>query len=86
MPMNPEAEGDVRNLRQAIAEARASLGHAAEKLRAVLGDEAIMPETPVEAEAAMESAVGATDVRLQGAFANSRSRHRLCHASLQPLA
>jgi hypothetical protein len=64
-PMNPEAEDDVRKLRQAITEARALLGDAAEKLRAVLGDEAIMPETPVEAEAAMESAVEAIGAALR---------------------
>ena len=57
--MNPEAEADVRKLRQAIAEARALLGDAAGKLHAVLGDEAFMVETPVEVEAAMESAIEA---------------------------
>ena len=63
--MNPEAEADVRKLRQAIAEARALLGGAAEKLRAVLRDEAIMPETPQEAEAAMESVVEAIGAALR---------------------
>ena len=58
----PEAEADVRQLRQAIAEARALLGDAAEKLSAVLADEAIMPETPVEAQAVMESAAEAIGV------------------------
>ena len=57
--MNPEAEADVRKLRQATAEARAMLGDAAEKLRAVLADEGIMPETPLEAQTVMESAVEA---------------------------
>ena len=63
--MNPVAEADVRKLRQAIAEARASLGDAAEKLRAVLADEAIMPETPLEAQAVMESAAEAIGVALR---------------------
>ena len=63
--MNPVAEADVRKLRQAIAEAGAPLGDAAEKLRAVLGDETIMPETPVEVEAAMDSAVEAIDAALR---------------------
>jgi hypothetical protein len=62
---NPEAEADVRKLRQAIAEARASLGDAAEKLSAVLADEAIMPETPLEAQAVMESAAEAIGVALR---------------------
>jgi hypothetical protein len=63
--MNPEAEDEVRKLRQAIAEAKASLGDAVEKLRAILGDEAIMAETPVEADAVMESAVEAIGVALR---------------------
>ena len=63
--MNPDAEEDVRKLRQAIAEARASLGDAAEKLRAVLGDEGIMPETPLEAEAVMDTAVEAIEAALR---------------------
>lgn len=37
--MNPEAEDDVRKLRQAITEARALLGDAAEKLSTALADE-----------------------------------------------
>jgi hypothetical protein len=63
--MNPEAEADVRKLRQAIAEARALLGDAAEKLRAGLEDETIMPETPLEAQDAMESAVEAIGAALR---------------------
>ena len=55
--MNPVAEADVRKLRQAIAEAKDLLGDAAEKLRAVLGDEFFMAETPLEVQAVMESAV-----------------------------
>jgi predicted transcriptional regulator len=50
---NPEVEADVRKLRQAITEARGLLRDAAEKLRAALGYETIMPETPLEAEAVM---------------------------------
>jgi len=63
--MNPEAEADVRKLRQAITEARGLLSDAAENLRAVLGDEAIMPETPVEAQTVMESAAEAIGVALR---------------------
>jgi hypothetical protein len=63
--MSPEAETDVRKLRQAIAEARTSLGDAAEKLRAVLGNEGIMPEPPGQAEAAMECAVEAIEAALR---------------------
>ena len=74
--MNPEAEADVRKLRQAITEARGLLSDAAEKLRAVLGDETIMPETPLEAQAVMESAVeaiGAALRRLDSAASAKRS-------------
>ena len=63
--MNPEAEADVHKLCQAIAEAGALLGDAAEKLRAVLADETIMPETPLEAQAVMESAAEAIGVALR---------------------
>jgi hypothetical protein len=63
--LNPEAEADVRKFRQAIAEARALLGEAAEQLRAVLADEGIMPETPLEAQAVMESAVEAIGAALR---------------------
>jgi hypothetical protein len=63
--MNPAAEADFRKLRQAIAEARALLGEAAEQLRAVLADEGIMPETPLEAQAVMESAIEAIDAALR---------------------
>jgi hypothetical protein len=63
--MNPAAEADVRKLGQAITEARAPLGAAAEMLRAVLRDEAIMTEFPIEAEVAMESAVEAISAALR---------------------
>jgi DNA-binding MarR family transcriptional regulator len=74
--MNPEAEADVRKLRQAIAEARAPLGDAAEKLRAVLRDEAIMTEFPIEAEVAMGSTVEVIEAalrRLDSAVAAKKS-------------
>jgi hypothetical protein len=74
--MNPEAEADVRKLRQAIAEARALLGDSAEQLRTVLGDEFFMPETPLEVQAVMESAVeaiGAALRRLDSAVPIKRS-------------
>jgi hypothetical protein len=63
--MNPEAEADVRKLRQAIAEARVLLGDAAEKSRTVLGDEFFMAETPLEVQAVMDSAVEAMDEALR---------------------
>ena len=74
--MNPEAEADVRRLRLAITEARRLLGDAAEKLRDGLKDELIMPETPLEAQAVMESAVeaiGAALRRLDSAVRIARS-------------
>jgi hypothetical protein len=63
--MNPEAEADVRKFRQAITEARGLLSDAAEKLRDGLEDELIMPETPLEAQAVMESAVEAIGAALR---------------------
>jgi len=63
--MNPEAETDVRKLRHAIAEARVLLGDAVDKLRDGLEDELIMPETPLEAQAVMESAIEAIDAALR---------------------
>jgi hypothetical protein len=63
--MNPVAEADVRKLRQAITETRGLLSDAAEKLRGVLGDETIMPETPLEVQAVMESAIEAIDAALR---------------------
>ena len=62
---NPVAEADVRKLRQAITEARGLLGDAAEELRDGLKDELIMPETPLEAQAVMESAVEAIQATLR---------------------
>jgi repressor LexA len=47
---------DNRLLRQAIAEARRHLDSAAASLREVLDDEVFVVETPMEVEAAMESA------------------------------
>ena len=63
--MNPEAEDDVRKLRQAITEAMGLLSDAAEKLRDGLEDELIMPGTPLEAQAVMESAAEAIDAALR---------------------
>ena len=63
--VSPGAEAQSRQLRQASAEARALLGGAIEKLRAILQDEPIMAETPLEAEAAMESAVEAIDAAVR---------------------
>ena len=63
--MNPVAEADVRKLRQAIAEARTLLGNAAEKLRATLREEVFVAETPLEVEAAIDSAVEAIEAALR---------------------
>jgi hypothetical protein len=63
--MNPEAEADVRKLRQAITEARALLGDAADKLRATLQEEVLVAETPVDVEAAIDSAVEAIEAALR---------------------
>jgi repressor LexA len=78
-PVAPEAEGETRGLRQASAEARALLGAAAEKLRAILQDELIMEETPIEAWTAMESAVEAIGAAL-------RRLESAGHASSPPAA
>ena len=63
--INPEVEAENRKLRQASAEARAILGDAGEKLHAALLDDAIMAETPLEMEAAMDSAVEAIRAALR---------------------
>src|ERR1035437_807070 len=56
--MNPVAEADVCKLRQAITEARGLLSDAAEKLSAVLANEAILVETPVEVAPTIAAVVG----------------------------
>ena len=63
--MNPEAETDVRKLCQAIMEARGLLGDVAENLRAILGEEILWVETPMEVKAVMESAVEAIETALR---------------------
>jgi LexA DNA binding domain len=63
---NPVVEPEIRKLRQASAAARAMLGDAAEELRAVLQDDAIMAETPVEVSAAMECTLDAIGAALRG--------------------
>ena len=68
--VNPETEAENRKLRQASTEARVLLGDAAEKLRAVLCDEAFMTETPIEVQATMGivvEAIGAALRRLDSA-------------------
>jgi hypothetical protein len=57
--MNPGPAADPRKARRPSSKAKAFLGGAAAKLRAILDDGAIMPETPLEAQAAMECAVEA---------------------------
>ena len=63
--MNPQFEDENRQLRQACAEARTLLNDAADRLRAVLHDEPIILETPLEAEFAMRSAAEAIDASLR---------------------
>ena len=63
--VTPELDAESRKLRQASAEARALLGDAAQKLRALLQEEPIMAETPLEARAVMEIAVEAIDAALR---------------------
>lgn len=68
--MDTEIENDNRQLRQANTEARKLLGGVAAKLRAILQDEPIMAETPMEAWAVMDSAaeaIGAALRRLESA-------------------
>lgn len=50
---------DNRRLRQAITEVRRQLDNAAARLREVLNEQAFVEETPMEVEAAMESAADA---------------------------
>jgi hypothetical protein len=63
---NTEVEPEICKLRQASAEARVILGDAVEKVSAVLEDDAIMAETPVEVSAAMDCAVEAISTALRG--------------------
>lgn len=68
MTTTPEARGESRHLRQAVADAKALLDDAGKQLRAIVQDEVIMAETPMEAQAALESAaeaIGATLRRLE---------------------
>ena len=74
LPVTTEVDAERRKLRQASAEARALLGDAAEKLRAVLQEEPIMAETPLEAGAVMESAVEAIDAALRRLESGDRAK------------
>ena len=74
--MKQQVEDDNHKLRAACAETKALLGDAAATLRAALDDEPIVAETPLEAQAAMESAVQAIDaalLRLDAAVSAKRS-------------
>ena len=57
--MNPNAEPDYRQLRQANTEAQSLLREATRRLNEVLQDEPILAEIPLEAEAALSSAASA---------------------------
>jgi repressor LexA len=54
-----EAQDESCHLRQAVAEAKALLDDAAKQLRGIIESDALMAETPIEAQAAMESAAEA---------------------------
>jgi repressor LexA len=51
-----KARGERRNFGQAVAEAKALLEDAGKQLRLIVQDKAIMAETPLEAQSAIESA------------------------------
>lgn len=59
--MTAELQTENSNLRAANAEVRASLTEAGARLRAVLRDEAIGGDTPIEATTAMELALETID-------------------------
>ena len=63
--MNPKAEAETLGLRQANAEARALLADVVKELRAVLEDELLMEETPIEVWTPMESAAAAIGAALR---------------------
>ena len=54
-----EGRNEHRQLRQAMADARALLDNAHQQLQAITQNQAIMAEIPIEAEAAIESATEA---------------------------
>ena len=55
----PETRDESRHLRLAVAEAMALLNDAGNQLNVVIQEEAVMAETPLEAQAAIESAAEA---------------------------
>ena len=61
----PEVWDDSRHLRQAVAEAMALLNDAGQRLHVIIQDEAVMPETPIEAQTAIESAAEAIGAALR---------------------
>lgn len=65
LPVNPEADAETRRLREANAEARAQLSGVIEALRAILQDECLMGETPIEIRVPLESAVQAIGAALR---------------------
>lgn len=62
--MGAMAESEHIRARRACVEARGSLTEASDRLRAILQDEAILTETPIEASTAMELALETIDVVL----------------------
>jgi hypothetical protein len=61
----PEVRDERYHLREAVAEVRALLNDAGKQLRVIIQDEAIMAETPIEAQAAIESAAEAIATTLR---------------------
>jgi hypothetical protein len=82
LPVNPETDAETRRLRQANAEARAQLAGVIETLRAVLQDEFLMGETPIEVRDPLESAVEAIGVALRRLEASGQAKGP--HASEGP--
>jgi hypothetical protein len=52
--MSPEIEAENRNLRETLAEARASLAELGRKMRRVLQEDGLLAETPLEVSTVME--------------------------------
>jgi hypothetical protein len=75
LPHIPEADAETLGLRQANAEARALLANLAKELSAVLEDEPLRDETPIEVWTELESAVqtiGAALRRLEASDTTKR--------------
>ena len=63
--VTPDLDTEIRKLRQANAEARTLLTDAVKRLRAVLEEDPVMAETPLEASTVMQCAVEAIGAALR---------------------